>query len=141
MSNKSKNQSPNKALEVKTSKLTAALRGIEYYLSNNGSDTKVVRDIALSALIPRANGDKKIQHVTKDEVYKFPFFIDNIFGITEIEEENPFWSFTMMIKDGGEHKLLFSSQEDAEEIYTEVLKEQEAYYTKHYSIQPSQIKN
>ncbi len=99
------------------------IREIEYYLSQNGNDTKIIRDIAISSLIPKVESYRELQEEVEGNLLGFPFYVSFDEDNAVRAESNPYWSFTMMVKESGDHKLLFSSAEEAESLYTEILKE------------------
>ena len=114
---------PKKEKRIKSShKPAEALREVEYYLNHDGNDTRIIRNIAISSLIPTVVSSKPKPYVSEYKLLGVPFFTGLEEDLIERNEPNPFWSFTMMVKDSGDHKLLFSSQEDAEQFYTEILK-------------------
>lgn len=121
MSNRSR-KSANKKKLSKNHQPTESVKEIEYYINNNGNDTQIIRNIAVSSLIPIVGSDKKNEpkddYSLLGELY-FNSLEDRLFEKKGIDSV---WSFTMMVKDSGDHKLLFSSQEDAEQFYTEILK-------------------
>ncbi len=99
------------------------VREIEYYLNHDGNDTQIIRNIAVSSVIPKVETDKTDDLASQYKLSGVPFFTGLEDTLADNFGANPFWSFTMMVKEGGNHKLLFSSQEDAEELYTILLKE------------------
>lgn len=96
---------------------------IEYYLNRDGNDTQIVKDIAISSLIPKVDDGKKKILTSEFNLSGIPFFVEIDEGTEEKAVANPFWSFTMVMKKGGNHKLLFSSQEQAEDLFHVLLKE------------------
>jgi hypothetical protein len=124
MNDKSNKSPKRKSLKAGKNKPTEAIREIEYYLNQNGNDTQIIKNIAISSLIPRVESSKQSRLASQYKLLGVPFFMGPDDGFpAPVVTSSPFWSFTMMIKEGGDHKLLFSSQEDAEELYTVLLKE------------------
>ena len=123
MNDSSKKPPKRNGLKARRNNRKEAVREIEYYLNHDGNDTQIIKNIAVSTLIPRANTLKHNDLTTQYNLAGVPFFIGLEESLAEDLGTNPFWSFTMMVKEGGNHKLLFSSQEDAEELYTILLKE------------------
>ncbi|MBU2512036.1 hypothetical protein KJ966_11915 [bacterium] len=123
MSDKSGKIPKKKKMKTKAVKQSSPIREIEYYLSQNGNDTRIIRNIALSSLIPKAESDKVNTANFEGNLLGIPFIFNLEDEFTGHKGFNPFWSFTMMIKESGDHKLLFSSADEAEELYTEILKE------------------
>ena len=121
MNDRSK-KSPKKRKKNNNHKQSETIKEVEYYLNNDGNDTRIIRNIAVSSMIPTVGSDRQKQFISEYELLGVPFFTGIEDELLERNESNPFWSFTMMVKDSGDHKLLFSSQEDAEQFYTEILK-------------------
>lgn len=123
MNDKSNKSPKRKSLKDEKNKPTEAVKEIEYYLNQNGNDTQIIKNIAVSSLIPRAETSRQSRLASQYKLLGVPFFMGIEDGLPAPVAASPFWSFTMMIKEGGNHKLLFSSQEDAEALYTLLLKE------------------
>lgn len=123
MSDKSGKIPKKKKTRTKAVKPSKPINEIEYYLSQNGNDTRIIRDIALSSLIPRVESEKEAGTGFEGNLLGVPFYISMEDELNGKKESNPYWSFTMMVKESGDHKLLFSSAEEAELLYTEILKE------------------
>ncbi len=123
MNDRSKKSAKKRDLRTKAKSDKGKLQEIEYYLNHNGDDTKIIKNIALSSLVPKAETGKQSTLATHYKLMGVPFFIGLEDEMEQRIESSPFWSFTMMVKDNGDHKLLFSSQEDAEDLYNEILKD------------------
>ncbi len=122
--NDSSNKPPKRnRMKARKNNRQEAVREIEYYLNHDGDDTQIIKNIAVSSLIPKVETDKTDDLASQYNLSGVPFFMGLEESLADNFEANPFWSFTMMVKEGGDHKLLFSSQEDAEELYTILLKE------------------
>ncbi len=123
MSDKSGKIPKKKKMKAKAVKQSNPIREIEYYLSQNGNDTRIIRNIALSSLIPTVESNRENSAGSEEDLFGMPFSLSFEDEYAVRRAANPFWSFTMMVKESGDHKLLFSSAEEAEELYTEILKE------------------
>jgi hypothetical protein len=122
--NDSSNKPPKESrMKARNKNRQEAVKEIEYYLNQDGDDTQIIKNIAVSSVIPKVETYKKEDSASQDSLSGVPFFAGLEESLAENFGANPFWSFTMMVKEGGDHKLLFSSQEDAEELYTILLKE------------------
>lgn len=99
------------------------IKEIEYHLNQNGNDTQIIRNIAISSLIPKVDSERRNRFSEQYNLTGVPYFMGLEDELARKQDVQAYWSFTMMVKEGGDHKLLFSSQEDAEELYTEFLKD------------------
>lgn len=95
---------------------------IEHYLDENGSDTRFIKNIALSTVVPKALSVDKENLVIENKLVSIPLHMNMAEELSRVMNPNAVWSFTMMIKESGDQKLLFSSQEDAEKMYLEIIK-------------------
>jgi hypothetical protein len=121
---KNRPKKPNRKNQMKNKKKNPDyVREIEYHLNQNGNDTQIIRNIAVSSLIPKAGPDRRNRFSEQYQLLGVPYFMGFEDELARQNEAHAYWSFTMMVKEGGDHKLLFSSQEDAEEFYTEFLKD------------------
>ncbi len=121
---KNRPKKPNQKSFAKNRKTNQEfIREIEYHLNQNGNDTQIIRNIAVSSLIPKVESDRKSRFSEQYKLLGVPYFMGFDDDLAEQNQAHAYWSFTMMVKEGGDFKLLFSSQEDAEELYTEFLKD------------------
>lgn len=122
MSDRPNKPSKRNASRARKNNRKEQLGEIEYYMNRNGNDTQIIKNIAVSTLIPKVERSGDIQQ-SHHKLLGLPYFDDFDEGLNEHFVTNPFWSFTMVVKKGGDHKLLFSSQEDAESLYHVLIKE------------------